>query len=106
MENSAGAPSITISDQMKKNMDNLRAFLFANVYVGSAAKSEEQKAKNIIRMLFKYWLKHPQQMGSNLYKQNIADGMERCVADYIAGMTDRYIIAVFGEIFLPRPWKS
>lgn len=106
MENSMGASSITISDQMKKNMDNLRAFLFANVYVGSAAKSEEHKAKNIIKMLFKYWALHPREMGSNLYKQNSADGLERCVADYIAGMTDRYIIAVFGEIFLPRPWKS
>jgi len=106
MENSSGASSITISGQMKKNMDNLRAFLFANVYVGSAAKSEEQKAKNIIRMLFRFWVEHPREMGSNLYKQSSADGMERCVADYIAGMTDHYIIAVFGEIFLPRPWKS
>lgn len=104
--NSAGAPSITISGQMKKNMDSLRDFLFANVYVGSAAKREEQKAKNIITMLFKYRVEHVQEPGSHLHKQGSGDGVERSVADYIAGMTDSYIITVFGEIFLPRPWKA
>ncbi|MEW5921690.1 MAG: deoxyguanosinetriphosphate triphosphohydrolase [Bacillota bacterium] len=106
MQNSNDAPCITTSDGLKEVMDSLRDFLFKNVYVGSAAKSEEQKAKKIIKMLYRYWIEHTHELGAELLEQSTRYGVERTVADYIAGMTDRYIIAIFEEIFLPRPWKA
>ncbi len=107
IQNSFNAPRITTSKEMKAVMDSLRTFMFANVYVGSAAKSEEQKAKNIIKMLFQYYIKHPQEVDGGLpAREYDEDAVERRVADYLAGMTDRYIISVFEKIFLPRPWQS
>ena len=105
MENSVEAPHITISPAHTAVMDSLRSFLFENVYVGSAAKSEERKAMEVIRMLYHYWVEHPHDLVGELREQCARYGTERAMTDYIAGMTDRYIIAVFEEVFLPRPWK-
>ena len=106
MENSTECASIKTSPTLKSVMDNLRNFLFENVYVGSTAKSEEQKAMEVIRMLYQYWIKHPQDLADELLNQCAPYDTEQVVTDYIAGMTDRYIIAVFEKVFLPRPWKS
>ena len=107
MQNSYEAPRISTSGALKEVMDSLRAFMFANVYVGSAAKGEEQKAKNIIKMLYRYYLEHALEMEGELPAGGSPqDGVERRVADYIAGMTDRYIISVYEKIFLPRPWRT
>ncbi len=105
MKNSVDAPRISTSPELKGVMDSLRKFLFKNVYVGSAAKSEEQKAMEVIRMIYQYWTSHFHDLEDEMQKQCALYGPERAVTDYIAGMTDRYIIAVFEKIFLPRPWK-
>ncbi len=105
MQNSTEGACIKISPTLKTVMDSLRRFLFENVYVGSTAKSEEQKAKEVIRMLFQYWVKHPQDLADEPLNQCDCHDTEQVVTDYIAGMTDRYIIAVFEKVFLPRPWK-
>lgn len=105
MQNSTDTLSIMISSDLRIVMDSLRNFLFANVYVGSAAKSEEQKAMGVIRMLYQYWISHSHELVGEMQEYCARYGPERAAADYIAGMTDRYIIAVFEENFLPRPWK-
>lgn len=106
MENSTDAPRITTSPELQEVMHNLRDFLFENVYVGSAAKSEEEKAKQIIKMLYRYWIEHPHELAEELQGQYDLYGTMQAVTDYIAGMTDRYIISVFEDVFLPRPWKG
>lgn len=84
----------------------LRDFLKKRVYVDSIAKAEEDKAKDLLVCLYQYYSEHPEKMPA-LYQRNIArDGIGRCVCDYVSGMTDRYAIAQYEDIFIPKVWKG
>ena len=84
----------------------LRDFLKKNVYVDSLAKAEEDKAKDLLVCLYQYYIEHPEKMPM-LYQRNIdRDGIGRCVCDYVSGMTDRYAIAQYEDVFIPKVWKG
>ena len=84
----------------------LRDFLKKNVYVDSLAKAEEDTAKDLLVCLFQYYSENPEKMPA-LYQRNIErDGIGRCVCDYVSGMTDRYAIAQYEDIFIPKVWKG
>ena len=104
IEASTDKPYITMSEEMNKAMNDLRSFLFETVYLNPIAKSEETKAKALLASLFEYFVKHPEKM-PKLYVRNLeTDSVERCVCDYISGMTDRYAISTFEEFFVPKSW--
>ncbi|MGI6678369.1 MAG: deoxyguanosinetriphosphate triphosphohydrolase [Dehalobacterium sp.] len=93
---------IGMSSEIKSAMDELRSFLFKRVYIGSKAKWEETKAKDMLKILFSYYLKHPEVLPQE-YRSG--DEHEVQVCDYVAGMTDRYAIAQFNEIFVPGGFR-
>ena len=83
----------------------LRKFMFENVYFNSAAKSEDSKVADMIEHIYEYFLKQPEKLPPE-YRANIdADGVERSICDYIACMTDRYALALFEELFVPKTWQ-
>lgn len=84
----------------------LRDFMFKNVYVGSNAKKEEEKAMNCIKQLFDFYIDNPEKMPQEFIKRIERWGLERIVCDYIAGMTDRYAINEYVNLFLPLPWRK
>ena len=87
-----------------KAMNDLRAFLYANVYSNSAAKAEDAKAQELLCRLFEYYKERPEKMPA-LYFGNIGrDGVERCVCDFISGMTDRYAVELYNSLFVPQVW--
>ena len=106
INNSWGKQNIAVSKDLAAVMENLRKFLYDNVYIGSTAKLEERKTKIIIKMLYNYWTEKPQELPPEVREQSFKYGLERSICDYIAGMTDQYIITVFRELFVPQPWKS
>ena len=63
------------------------------------------RTKDIIRRLFEYYSKHPDKLPADFIPQLDFDGMERIVCDYIAGMTDKYAIYKYSEIFIPTAWQ-
>ena len=83
----------------------LRTFLFENVYRNKIAKSEEEKSIEMIRILFNYFVKNPNEMPDLYYKNIINEPVERCVCDYISSMSDRYAIDLFRELYVPGMWK-
>lgn len=86
--------------------DKLRAFLFENVYLNPVAKGEENKAMELLASLYDYFVKHPDKM-PRMYIENLeTESVERCVCDYISGMTDRYAIDIYNELFIPRVWRG
>ena len=106
IETSTDKPYIAMSDELNKAMNDLRSFLFETVYLNPVAKSEETKAKALLASLFEYFVKHPEKM-PKLYVRNLEnDSVERCVCDYISGMTDRYAIDLYNELFIPRVWRG
>jgi dGTPase len=84
----------------------LRKFMFSNVYVESDAKKEEEKAMNCMKQLFFYYKDKPEKMPQEYVGRIGEMGIERVVCDYIAGMTDRYAISEFMNIFVPLPWNK
>ena len=69
------------------------------------AKSEESKAKDMIKRLYEHYYSNPQALPEDFQPQMSFDGLERTVCDYIAGMTDKYAVDKFTEIFTPTGWR-
>ena len=84
----------------------LRDFLKKNVYTDSLAKADEDKAQDLLIRLYEYFCENPEKMPSLYYGNIERDGLGRCVCDFISGMTDRYAIATYEAIFIPRVWKG
>lgn len=102
---SADRRAIVMGDEVKKAMDALREFMFARVYRNPVAKGEESKARYIIQELFLYYMKHPERLPADYQPQLDFDGMPRAVCDYVAGMTDKYAIYKYSELFIPTAWQ-
>ncbi|MHB8157135.1 MAG: deoxyguanosinetriphosphate triphosphohydrolase [Desulfocucumaceae bacterium] len=99
-------PAINLSDDIKRATDKLRDFMFKNVYIGSEAKKEEQKARHVVKYLYRYMVDNPEAMTAEYIKRVDSTGVQRVVCDYIAGMTDRYAITQFTKLFVPRAFTT
>ena len=100
-------PEIRMSEDVEFAFRGMRRFMFANVYTNPKAKGEEEKAENIVKELFRYYLERPELLPNEYVERMWQAGQtqERSVCDYISGMTDQYAIAKFQEFFLPDSWR-
>ncbi|MDD3164691.1 MAG: deoxyguanosinetriphosphate triphosphohydrolase [Oscillospiraceae bacterium] len=83
----------------------LREFMFENVYKNPIAKGEESKAMDIIKRLYEFYIGHPERLPTDFQSQLQSDAPARVVCDYIAGMTDKYAIFKYSELFIPTAWQ-
>ncbi|MGN0341423.1 MAG: deoxyguanosinetriphosphate triphosphohydrolase [Roseburia sp.] len=104
--NSLEQNDIIMSEEAFEAMQDLRSFMFQNVYTNPVAKGEEKKAEDLLEKLFFHYMENPMEMPWQ-YTNMIAEGesKERVVCDYISGMTDQYAIAKFSEYFVPKAWQ-
>ena len=105
IEQSQNGKPLTMRPEYEKAMDRLRSFMFERVYRNPVAKGEESKARDILKRLYEYYIADPDRLPTDFRPQLDFDGMERVVCDYIAGMTDKYAIYKFEEIFIPNAWQ-
>jgi len=103
VENSAEGEEIRMSAETWALMNELRDFLFANVYIGSIAKTEEDKAVRVLESLTSFYLENPDALPGEFMPADDSMLPVR-VCDYVAGMTDRYALTRYREFFLPRSW--
>ncbi|HHY40135.1 MAG TPA: deoxyguanosinetriphosphate triphosphohydrolase [Syntrophaceticus sp.] len=103
---SRGKPIVAMSDEVQQATDKLREFLFERVYIGSEAKLEEAKAQQVVKTLYDYYLKNPDLLSDDIKARIPSEGLERCVVDYIAGMTDRFAMKTFERYFVPNVWMK
>lgn len=96
-------PTIKMSEDGWRIMTDLRQYLFDYVYTRSPAKTEDVKAKHVLKALFEYYLAHIDELPPE-YKPGPNDVQAARVADYVAGMTDRYAVRVYQDIFVPQSW--
>ncbi|MGL4343768.1 MAG: deoxyguanosinetriphosphate triphosphohydrolase [Cellulosilyticaceae bacterium] len=103
---SAHQNQIAMSDSVKSVFYETRRFLFEYVYIGSLAKEQENKAKHMVKQLYMYYMENPDKLPTN-YILEIEAGTDQmqAVCDYIAGMTDRYAIHKYCELFFPVSWS-
>ncbi len=96
---------ILLSPAVDQALKDLRSFMFERVYRNPVAKGEESKAKDMLKRLFAYYYENPQALPEDFQPQLSFDGMERVVSDYIAGMTDKYAVDKYTELFVPMGWN-
>ena len=96
---------IGLTEPYADAMDRLRDFMFERVYYNEIAKSEDGKVAGMIEFLFEYFGAHPEQIPDEYTKYALMDGVGKVTVDYIAGMTDRYAIGCFEELFVPKVWQ-
>ncbi len=104
--NSTDKDDIMMSKETAEAMKELRVFMFQNLYKNPIAKSEEVKAKAMLKQLYFYYFEHFEELPEKMVKM-IEQGEEkgRIVCDYISGMTDQYAITKFHEHFIPVAWE-
>nr|WP_321465210.1 deoxyguanosinetriphosphate triphosphohydrolase [uncultured Desulfobulbus sp.] len=103
-----------LSERMNETITELRAFLYDHVYRNCRVHNEFEKAQRIIRDLYGFFLGHefPENgIASCCRKRDPARSVEeeqqrhRMVCDFIAGMTDRYAMALYSQVYMPKPWS-
>ncbi len=103
---STGKPKIAMQDATQAATDELREFLFEHVYRNPVAKGEEAKAQEMLMRLFDHYQKNPDKLPL-IYKANVErDGAARCACDFVSGMTDRYAIEAYGDLYIPKVWRG
>ena len=81
------------------------SFVFDNIYVNMSAKSEEAKVFGIINGLFGYYSSNPGELPEDYRRIAERDGLRRAVSDFVSGMTDKYSIYMYGELYIPAAWQ-
>jgi dGTPase len=95
---------LEMSDAVLEATLKLRDFLYARVYDLPEVHGDFTKAAKIIRELYTYFLKSENEFRQEAGEAFTHGPLERCILDFIAGMTDRYAFRLFERIFLPQPW--
>ncbi len=105
--NSIDSDEIRMSDAVQKEMEDLRRFMYENLYTNSIAKVEEKKVPGLLKILYQHYEQHIEEMPEE-YIQLIESGEQeqRVVCDYISGMTDPYAVQKFEELFIPKSWPN
>jgi dGTPase len=103
---SYGKPQVTMSDEVLDATNELRQYMFKNVYLAGPAKTEDQKAQGLLWELLQYFEKYPERMPAEHQRIAQDEGTKRGVADYIAGMTDRYALDTYTSLFIPAAWGA
>jgi dGTPase len=100
---------LQLSDEVSDAMTRLREFLYENVYRSRRVHEEFFKAKKMISEIFACFLDHPEALDKRLAAMEMdfiyppAVPIERIICDFIASTTDRYILNLYGELFIPAP---
>lgn len=105
--NSMDTGILQMSPRIEEAMMSLREFMFENVYLNPMVKSEEQKINNILSNLFSYYIKDLKRIPSphlDIYN-GLDASSEDIVCDYIASMTDTYVVHIWKEVFEPKKWS-
>ncbi len=101
---STGKAVPAMSDEVLGATNELRRWMFDNVYLAGPAKTEDDKAQGLLWALLQHFEKRPELMPAEHQRIAVEDGIKRAVADYVAGMTDGYALDTYESVFLPAAW--
>jgi dGTPase len=93
--------AIAMSPEVMQALEELRKYMFENMYLTPQVRGEFEKAQRILTQLFEYVTAHPQEF----FSEHNDEPIERLAIDFIAGMTDRYAMKLYARLFLPQPWS-
>jgi dGTPase len=83
---------VQYSAARRKLNQEMRKYLYRNLYFSKQVDEANTRAVRILEEVFNFYLKHPKQIGEQSQRRIRREGLHRAVCDYIAGMTDRYVM--------------
>ncbi len=95
--NSADGVEIRQSPEVGGSFLRLRKFMFDHVYLAPPASTESARARGVVQALFGWYAEHPEELPPSQEPDPV-----RRVTDYVAGMTDRFALRAYRQIFMPR----
>ena len=105
IETSADLDVIMMSEEITDAVQVFTDFMYSEVYKNPVAKGEESKVGDILLGIWKYYVERPKALPEDYQRIAEADGLERAVTDYVSGMTDKYVVDVYMDLFIPRSWQ-
>ena len=94
--------AILMSAEVEQALEALRKYMFENMYLIPEVRGEFEKAQKILTAIFEYVMAHPERF----LDMKSEEPVERLALDFLAGMTDRYALKLYGELFMPKPWAG
>jgi len=85
------------SPRMERERQEEKRYLYDTLYTCAALEAEHTKAEEVVTELFHFWVNHPEELPESYIAEIPGEGLARVVADYIAGMTDNFILLQFAE---------
>ena len=92
-------PLVRYSSKRRELNWELRDYLYKNLYYNPVVHEPNDRAVRVMEQLFQYYLKNPSEVGTQSRKRIKKIGLHRAVCDYIAGMTDRYVMQEHNRLF-------
>ena len=92
-------PLIQYSPERRKLNLELRNYLYKNLYYNPVVHQPNLRAVKMLEQLFKYYLAHPKEIGDSSRRRLKKTGLHRAICDYLAGMTDRYVMLECERLF-------
>ncbi|MGN0745582.1 MAG: deoxyguanosinetriphosphate triphosphohydrolase, partial [Aristaeellaceae bacterium] len=106
VENSQGQDVLMMSPLVQEAMDGLREFMFERVYRDKWRAAEEHRCDLVMKQLFHYYSEHPGEMPEEYVLIGYREGMARGVCDFLSGMTDRYAVRTYQQLFVPASFPA
>ena len=105
--NSVGKPAAQLSDEKAQAMNELRTFMFQNVYHNQKVKKVEDisKVETIVESLYYYYVENPDRLPAELLAMADEFSIEELAKDQVAGMTDRYAKNLYEDLFVAKGWR-
>lgn len=104
---SKGTNDVRMSLDVEHAMKDLRSFMFDRVYCNPIAKGEESKAVSLIKTLYEHYMNHTDELPKFFVELGLrGEPRELVVCDYISSMTDRFAIALYDELYVPKFWMG
>ncbi|MEG0546628.1 MAG: deoxyguanosinetriphosphate triphosphohydrolase [Oscillospiraceae bacterium] len=96
--------TIKFSQEIDQPFQELHSFMFSQVYTNPKCKSEEKKAEELVKCLYNYFVENPTELPSDFNYILENEGKQRAACDYIAGMSDGYVLSIYKKLFIPTSW--
>ena len=86
------------SPQVEAERLQEKRYLYDTLYTCEALENEHDKAEEVVTALFDHWINDPEELPPSHFDEVQNEGLARVVADYIAGMTDSFILLQYAEV--------
>jgi dGTPase len=93
---------IAFSPQVDAERRQIKEFLYQNVYYSPAQQRDKKQAEQVIAEMFTFFMKFPRELPASYQEKTRSEPLHRIVCDYVAGMTDSYILEQHRRFCAPK----